>query len=265
MEAKTKGQIMVAGYSIAQVVAAGCLIALGFAHSALGEASLLRPLFAKEWELSEVPRWAAERIFRFAWHITSIAWLALAAIVLDANALVVVGVMSVVTGAIIFFSLPGHLAWPLFLLGGLAAFRAEGSLGEAVLEPATYLTVALLLGAAAVHVYWAAGGRWMLDRAAPKVEESNFSPGPVLTLMVAVALATFAALIVLASRETDLPFVRWLVMAGVGVFTIRAIGDTKLVGLTKTVHDTDFGKADDAYFTPLIVLIALGATGSLLI
>ncbi len=48
------------------------------------------------------------------------------------------------------------------------------------------------------------------------------------------------------------------------VLSLRAIGDTKVAGFTKTVRDTAFSRADDQYFTPLITFIALGATAALL-
>jgi len=104
----------------------------------------------------------------------------------------------------------------------------------------------------------------MLDRALPHVEGSDFSPGPLLTLAVAVALATFAALISISSFGDPSTLVRWLVIGGVAVLTIRAVGDKKVAGFTKQDRSTLFAQADDRYFTPLIVFLALGATGALL-
>ena len=249
--------------STPEVITAICLVVLGAAHSVLGESDLLRPLFAAEWRI-DTPRWAAERIFRFAWHLTSIAWFALAGIVAGLTPLPIVGIMSIVSAAIIFVMLRGHLAWPLFLLAGLAAFYAEGWLVNGLLQVGAGVTVSALIAAAALHVYWALGGTWMLDRALPDVEGSDFSPGPLLTLAIAVALATFAALISISSFGDPSTLVRWLVIGGVAVLTIRAVGDNKVAGFTKQNHDSAFGRADDRYFTPLIVFLALGATGALI-
>lgn len=248
--------------SAPEVIVITCLALLGVAHSVLGETTLLQPLFATDWTI-DTPRWAVERIFRFAWHLTSIAWFALAGIVAGLALLPIIGIMSIVSAALIFVMLRGHLAWPLFLLAGLAAFYAEGWLSGTALTLGTLVTITALALAAAVHVYWAAGGTWMLDRALPEIE-GDFSPGPLLTLAVAGALSLFAVLVSLVGFGEPPAFIRWAVVAGVAVFTARAIGDNKVAGFTKQDHGSAFAQADDQYFTPLIVLIALGATGALL-
>lgn len=69
--------------TVAEVIVAGAFTLLALAHSALGESAILRPLFAAEWHTGEA-RWAVERVLRFAWHLTSITWIGIAAIVLDA-------------------------------------------------------------------------------------------------------------------------------------------------------------------------------------
>lgn len=247
-----------------EIVVVGCLVLLGVAHSALGESGILRPLFAVEWATS-TPRWALERILRFAWHLTSITWIALAAIVAGAPILAAVGWMSLVSAGVIFVMLRGHLAWPIFLLGGLAALRGDGALGDAALRVGAVVTAVGLIAAALVHVYWAAGGRWMFDRVAPTSADSSFRPGTVLTLMVAAALGGFAALVVAVTFAFGSPSLRWLVAAGVAVFALRAVGDTRLVGFTKQVRDTDFAVADDRYFTPIVVFLALGAFGAVVV
>ena len=63
---------------MAPVITAAGFGLIALVHSVLGELALVRPLFASDWELP-IPRWAAERILRFAWHLTSIAWLGIAA------------------------------------------------------------------------------------------------------------------------------------------------------------------------------------------
>lgn len=248
----------------ADTVTAACLVLLAIAHSVLGETGILRPLLAATWTI-EVPRWATERILRFAWHLTSLAWLALAAIVLGGSPLRFVAVMSLASAAIIFVMLRGHLAWPLFLLAGLAALRSDGLLDGGWLRAGALAAAAVLVAAAGLHVYWAFGGRWMFDRAAPPATGSgaSFQPGRALTLLVAVALAVFASLVVAVADQRGPSFVRWLVGVGTAVFTIRAIGDTKVAGFTKSVRDTAFAEADDRWFTPTIVFIALGAAGAL--
>ncbi|MGH1489310.1 MAG: DUF3995 domain-containing protein [Acidimicrobiales bacterium] len=247
-----------------QLVTAGCLAMLGVAHSALGETDILRPLFAAEWRTT-MPRWAVVKILRFAWHLTSVAWFALAAIVLGADPLVAVGVMSLVSAASIFVMLRGHLAWPLFLLAGLAALYGSQAFGSSVLLVISVGTAGVVLAAAGLHVYWAVGGRWLIERASPTTPGNTKSqPGPFITLVVAVVLAAFAGLILMTAFDSGPPALRWLVAIGVAVLTVRAIGDNRVVGFSKKIRDTAFGRADEQYFTPLIVFLALGATAALL-
>jgi len=252
--------------SIAELLVAGALLSLAAAHSALGESDLLKPLFAAEWNIETVPRWATERIFRFAWHLTSIAWVALALIALDVPMLPIIGVMMLVSAALIFVMLRGHLAWPLFLVGGLAAFHAETPLPDPLLYGGAIAAVTALLAAAGLHVWWAFGGEWGLEAALPVDPDSTseFSPGQALTLLVAVLLIVGAG--VVGWVATGAPtLIRWMAMAATAVFAVRAIGDTKVAGFTKTVRDTTFAQADDRIFTPLCVFLALGTTGALLV
>jgi Protein of unknown function (DUF3995) len=251
--------------SIPEATAAACLVLLGVTHSYLGETDILRPLFRAEWT-TMMPRWALERILRFAWHLTSIAWLAMAAILLGVGAVLAIGLMSMVSAALIFVALRGHFAWPLFLLAGLVAFYADGRLDTPALAAGALATTTTLFAASALHVWWAMGGSWMLDKALPSTSDGRWPrPGRWETLAVAIALVAFGALVALAALGEGPGVVRWLVAAGVVVLTLRAVGDTKVAGFTKTVRDTDFAKADDKYFTPLVVFLALGASGALLL
>jgi len=81
---------------------------------------------------------------------------------------------------------------------------------------------------------------------------------------VAGTLGVFAALVLLAGFGASPGPIRWLVGIGIGVLTIRAVGDNKVAGFTKQDHESLFGKADDQYFTPIVVFLALGATAALL-
>lgn len=246
-------------------LAAVLLVLLAIAHSVLGETSILRPLLRQEWRVAE-PRWAVERILRFAWHLTSLAWLALAAVLLGVDVLPVVAGFSMASAMMIFTMLRGHLAWPLFLLAGLACLHADQRLTESVLVAGAAVASLTLVLAAAVHVYWALGGTWMLDVAVPPATSGGpaFQPGPVVTLLVAGALLVFSGLVMAAALGTGPTIVRTLVWLGVAVFTIRAIGDTKTAGFSKSDHSSAFAQADDRWFTPIIVLVALGATASVL-
>ncbi len=262
--------------AIEHIIVATCLALLGVAHSILGESGIIKPLLAAEWTI-ETPRWATERILRFAWHLTSITWLAIAAAVIGADLLIALGLMSLVSAAIIFVMLRGHLAWPIFLLAGLAAFRDTGALSDSTLAATSTATVAVLAAAGLLHVYWALGGRWQLDKVMPTSGEeavngnrhdhscSDFRPGPLLTMVVAFLLFAFAALVAMTAAGTGPDAVRWLTGIGVATLALRAIGDARVAGFTKTVRHTEFARADDAVFTPLVVFLALGASGALLL
>ncbi|MCA9705874.1 MAG: hypothetical protein KDK70_08515, partial [Myxococcales bacterium] len=114
------------------VVAAAGFSLLALAHSALGERTLLRPLFARPWELG-LPRPVAERILRFAWHLTSLAWLGLAALALGASPEAVLSLVALISGVVVFLALRGHLAWPILLVIALASGRAGGWVGAGLL------------------------------------------------------------------------------------------------------------------------------------
>ena len=110
---------------------------IGVAHSYLGERYILVRLFRRSDlpTLFGTPEFTV-RTLRFAWHITSIAWIGFAAIlVLLAHPPVakhllggVVGATFVATAAAILVGSRGkHLAWPLFLVIGIVAFYAAGT------------------------------------------------------------------------------------------------------------------------------------------
>lgn len=246
-------------------MATGVLVVLAVAHSWLGEAGILGPLLAQDWSIDE-PRWAVERILRFAWHLTSLAWLALAAILAGGAILPVIAILCGVSALLVFGMLRGHLAWPLFLLASVGALHADGHLSEALLWGAAIAAASVLSIAACVHVYWAAGGRWKLDVAVPTNDAGSrsFEPGPLLTLLVAGGLFVFAALVVTAAAGDAPSLVRWLVAAGTGIFVLRAVGDNRSVGFTKREHESAFAEADDQWFTPIVVFIALGSAASLM-
>lgn len=114
--------------------AAGLIFVVGFAHSYLGERYLLMRLFARG-DLPHLfggPQFT-QRTLRFAWHLTTVAWWGLAALLwlaadgaLDARAAVsVVGCTALVSSLITLVVSRGqHLAWLAFLAVGAAALYA---------------------------------------------------------------------------------------------------------------------------------------------
>ena len=116
-------------------VAAFLALALGVAHSILGETYILKPLLAR----GGLPRLFggsefAERTLRFAWHLTSIAWFGFAALLMLLTQPLMtyrsVALIVAVTfiGSAVFtatVSRGRHLAWPVMVfIGGVAAYLA---------------------------------------------------------------------------------------------------------------------------------------------
>lgn len=253
--------------TIASLIAATLFAGLAAAHSLAGDSGFIRPIVNAEWQIADVPRWAADRLLRTAWHLTSVAWLAMAAIAVGAAPVTAISIAALASALMMLVGLAGHPAWPGFLVAGLAGLHSEDLLTETVLTTAAIATIGVLLAMAGLHLYWVAGGTGALDAAVPTTPdgEPTFAPGKAITAAVAVLLIGFAGLIGLViAADEPAPF-RWLVLAGAGVLTIRAIGDRTYAGFTKTERSTPFGRRDDQYYTPLCIFLALGAVGAVLI
>lgn len=122
---------------IALVLAAALIAAVGAAHSWLGERYLLQRLFRRA-DLPKILGSAefTKRTLRFAWHVTTIAWLGLAAVLLliaqpqlsRADIGLAVGLCFLVQFAVALVGSRGrHLSWIAFLvIGGLAIAATRG-------------------------------------------------------------------------------------------------------------------------------------------
>jgi hypothetical protein len=123
----------------------------------------------------------------------------------------------------------------------------------------------VMFGLGALHVYWAAGGRWGSAVAVPSRGEDLrlFSPRPGATLIVAALL--FAAALVMLGRLGIWGqwFPRWFFLAGSWtiaiVFAARVLGDFRWFGLFKQVADTSFAWWDSRLYVPLCAMLALAA------
>jgi hypothetical protein len=111
----------------ALATAAVLLLAIGVVHSWLGERRLIGPLLAPDRRsgmLANSDR--ARKVLRFAWHLTTLTWWSLAAILLALAAtpltrqgmtiLLIIATLSALSGLTILIVGRGrHLAWPVFL------------------------------------------------------------------------------------------------------------------------------------------------------
>jgi Protein of unknown function (DUF3995) len=128
--------------------------------------------------------------------------------------------------------------------------------------------VGVALGAAfaflaALHVVWAFGGTWGAGAAIPETGgRRSFALSRFATLALAAALA--AAVIVLARAELILtsapPWASRWPAAALGVaFLLRSMGDFRLVGFFKSISGTRFARWDTRLYSPLCLLLGLGA------
>ena len=242
------------------IIASGVLALIATFHSMLGESAILRPLFAVDWDIG-IPRYAAERILRFAWHLTSVAWLGLAAALVGLSVVDAAALVSLVSGLIILLTLRGHLAWPLFLFAAACAWASAGQLWPPAVQSIIVAASSVAVGAMGLHVYWAFGGKKGLANAVPQTPDGRpvFSPGALACLMVAFACVVLGAAMLwpLIGPTPDGIFVV-LVVAAL-LLAVRVIGDGRQTGFTKQNHSTAFAQADDAVYTPLFTLLLFGA------
>ena len=112
-------------------LAALLIVVLGLTHSILGERYILTRLFRRV----DLPKVLGSTDFtkqtlRFAWHITTVAWFGIAALVLAASqgqlnsqtALRIIGYTAIASGLLpLVFTRGKHLSWlVMFAIGGLA-------------------------------------------------------------------------------------------------------------------------------------------------
>ena len=108
------------------VAAAALLVALGIAHSTLGERYILVRLFRHELPRLFGSDWFTRRTLRFAWHLTSVAWIGLAVALVQLGgvdplasrrwALLAIAGTFLVSGVVAAAASKGrHLSWIAFL------------------------------------------------------------------------------------------------------------------------------------------------------
>jgi Protein of unknown function (DUF3995) len=122
----------------------------------------------------------------------------------------------------------------------------------------------IFIAIAALHVYWAAGGRKWVGAVLPEMPDNAkklFIPGKLITLVVAAGLLLFAfislgAVSLFSGLLSNRFFLYGNFAVGI-IFILRAVGDFKYAGLFKKVKSTLFAKNDTKYFTPLCTGISI--------
>jgi hypothetical protein len=131
------------------------------------------------------------------------------------------------------------------------------------------ILVAIALGAiAALHVYWAAGGRWPgHDDAslADAVIGPTRMPGPAACLAVAVLLLVAAALVVGAAAVPAPPLAVRIGAAGVAaVFALRAGYGFLEARLRPSIRGSRYATLNRRYYSPLCLVLAALAAAALI-
>ncbi len=114
-----------------------------------------------------------------------------------------------------------------------------------------------------LHFYWVFGGTWAADAVVPTqpTGQKVFSPGKAATVIVAFSLILFVIITVanlgLFNNLINKGYIHYATNTIGIIFTIRAIGDFKFVGLTKRIKNTRFGKNDTKIYTPLCLVLAV--------
>ena len=108
-------------------IAAALAALLGVTHSWMGERLIIQPVLASE-DLPKLrgSRRGMQKIVRFAWHLTSLYFVAMAAILFhyssntrDTAVLQVIAVTYFISAVVTFAASRGrHYAWPIFLIIG---------------------------------------------------------------------------------------------------------------------------------------------------
>ncbi len=250
----------------AEIVGAVALLLLALAHSVLGELGVIGPLLEADWQVP-MPRRISEMILRGAWHLPSLAWIAIAVVLVNGPMSLALAVAAGVPGVVLFLRMRAHLAWPLFLLVAMVGLWSDGVVGSGVAAVVAAATAVALGLAALLHLYWALGGLRFADKVLPQRADSAakvFNPGRWLTLVVAALFAGFAVVVATVAAGSESAILRALVAGGALVLAARAVGDNRYAGFTKSIRDTAFAVADDRYLTPLAVFLAFGSSAALL-
>ena len=120
-----------------------------------------------------------------------------------------------------------------------------------------------------VHLYWAFGGKNWKTATIPTNSNNKplIKPGAFDCLAVAAGLLCFGFFIAARSGIIVAILPAWLSRWGLwvisAIFLLRAIGDFKYLGFFKTVKNTQFGKMDTIFYSPLCLLI--GVLGAVLV
>jgi glucan phosphoethanolaminetransferase (alkaline phosphatase superfamily) len=128
------------------------------------------------------------------------------------------------------------------------------------------ILIIIFLCIAAVHFYWAFGGKKWVNAALPTADGSTpvFKPRMLETLVVAMGFLGFVYIVACEATLTATPSLGAMVsLTKYGswaipiIFIARAIGDFKYAGFFKKIKATDFGRMDTQYYSPLCLIVGV--------
>ncbi|HEY8784399.1 MAG TPA: DUF3995 domain-containing protein [Mucilaginibacter sp.] len=127
---------------------------------------------------------------------------------------------------------------------------------------ASFLVIVFIF-LAAIHIYWAFGGKNPSVATIPTTQNNKavINPGLFDCLVVAIGLLSFGLSILIKSGVTSFSSPGWLMNCGLwaiaAIFILRAIGEFKYIGFFKKIKTTKFGQLDTKYYAPLCLLIGI--------
>ena len=128
-----------------------------------------------------------------------------------------------------------------------------------------FLNSGLFFVIAAIHIYWAMGGKWASQAVIPvnpaksdTVEKAVFRPSVVATLIVASGLMAFSFILfnVLLQKTQLVDYQEVMLNVIAGIFLVRTVGDYKYVGFFKKIRNTRFAINDTKLFSPLCLWLS---------
>jgi Protein of unknown function (DUF3995) len=125
----------------------------------------------------------------------------------------------------------------------------------------------LFLLIAAIHIYWAFGGKWGINAVLPTKSDGNLilQPSPIGTLCVAAGLLILAIITICNADGCSFFFRKQYIEYGnyaiTALFFLRAIGDFMYIGFTKRIKNTLFATNDTKFYSPLCLFISAVSLG----
>jgi len=127
----------------------------------------------------------------------------------------------------------------------------------------TIIVIVVLLTLSATHFYWSFGGKWGFDQALPKSANGHrlFTPSKAHSAAVGTGMLILVVYLLIRTELISVSLPNFILDYGIWffalIFVLRAVGDFKYVGFFKRVRNTNFGKLDSKYYSPLCLLLGI--------